>query len=197
MRASRPGTGPRWRRYWPTTWSTDDRRRVVNAGIRRGRDVVIADMQAAVEVGCRDHTPEPSLRPAGSASPSLVPVLQQRARGPESSTSSCCSIAEIDADERIVGAGRVRPRRHRCRLRRTRRPIPRRRSGRPRAHVVGHLSGLRRTQPARTPSVDTGLGDIDHRPRRFRSRRLIWPHPSVPHGTSRRTSTFTSRRCIG
>ena len=32
----------------------------------------------------------------------------------------------------------VRPRRHRRRLRRARCPVPRRRSGRPRAHVVGH-----------------------------------------------------------
>src|ERR1700731_1953598 len=31
--------------------STDDRRRVVNAGIRRGRDAFIADMRAVAEVG--------------------------------------------------------------------------------------------------------------------------------------------------
>ena len=34
---SRPATGTRWPRYWPTTFARDDRRRVVNAGVRRGR----------------------------------------------------------------------------------------------------------------------------------------------------------------
>jgi hypothetical protein len=36
--------------------STDDRRRVVNAGIRRGRDAAIADMRAVAEVGTADNT---------------------------------------------------------------------------------------------------------------------------------------------
>ena len=40
------------------------------------------------------------------------------------------------------GPRRVRPRRHRRRLRGTRRPVPRRRSRRARAHVVGHRAGL-------------------------------------------------------
>ena len=95
------------------------------------------------------------------------------------------NIVEIDADERIA-ARRVRPRRHRRRLRGTRRPIPRRRSGRPRAHVVGHRGGLRRAQPARTPRDDAGLGQ--HRPPPGGSVRARRPDriPPCRHGTSTR-----------
>ena len=74
----------------------------------------------------------------------------------------------------------VRPRRHRRRLRRTRRPVPRRRSGRPRAHVVGHRSWLRRVQPARTPRDYARLGQ--HRPpsrSSVRARRHDRLHPAA------------------
>ncbi|MFZ1162232.1 nuclear transport factor 2 family protein, partial [Mycobacterium sp.] len=79
----------------------DDRRRVVNAGIRRGRDVYIADNQAAVEVG------------AGTISLSVVATRGERlalaharafnmGSAPGEVGAEWCGIAEIDADERIV-----------------------------------------------------------------------------------------------
>ncbi len=56
LRTSLPATGTPWPRYWPTTLSTDDRRRVVNAGVRHGRDAEIANMQAFAEVGTLNIT---------------------------------------------------------------------------------------------------------------------------------------------
>ena len=54
-RASRPATGPRCgnigRRHF-----TDDRRRVVNAGVRHGRDAEIADMRAIADIGTTNVT---------------------------------------------------------------------------------------------------------------------------------------------
>ena len=142
--------------------STDDRRRVVNAGIRHGRDAEIANMRAIADLGVTNMRRRPSSRPAGSASSSVVSASSGRDQRPEAFHTEVLSIVEIDADERIVARRLVRPRRHRRRLRGTRRPIPRRRSGRPRAHVVGHRAALRRTQPARDPRDDAGLGE--HRP---------------------------------
>ena len=46
----------------------DDRRRVVNAGIRRGRDAEIANMRAIAEIGVTNTAPT-SLRPVESAWP--------------------------------------------------------------------------------------------------------------------------------
>ena len=64
---------------WPTTFAVDDRRRVVSAGIRRGRDAEIANLRAVVDVGVRQTRRQSSSRPAGSASCSVVPdVLGRR-----------------------------------------------------------------------------------------------------------------------
>ena len=40
-----------WHRTWPTNYYRDDRRRVVNAGLRQGRDAVVEDLQAAADIG--------------------------------------------------------------------------------------------------------------------------------------------------
>ena len=72
----------------------------------------------------------------------------------------------------------LRSRRHRRRLRGTRRPVPRRRSGRPRAHVVGRQGGLCRVQSTRASRDDAGLGE--HRPPArdgIRARRRDPVHP--------------------
>jgi len=77
----------------------DDRRRVVNAGIRRGRDVHIADTQAAAEIG--------------DISSSIIAIRGERLalahvrtfnRGllPGEVAAEMLGIAEIDADERIA-----------------------------------------------------------------------------------------------
>ena len=51
----------------------------------------------------------PSLRPAGSASPSFVFVPSNRDSLAGGFDTELLGIAEIDADERIVGDGRIRP----------------------------------------------------------------------------------------
>ena len=109
-----------------------------------------------------EHISRPSLRPAGSASPSVVPACRGATSGPRRSTPKRLIIVEIDADNRIAArvvfdlddidaafeeldarylAGEAAAHR---------------------AHVVGHRGGLRRVQPARTPRDDAGLGQ--HRP---------------------------------
>ncbi len=160
-RASRPATGTRWRRYWPTTFRIDDRRRVVNAGVRRGRDAEIANMRAIADLGVTRRDVDRHRDPRRAPRPHRV-RFSGRDQRPEAFHTEVLGIVEIDADEPDRGTRRVRPRRHRRRLRGTRRPVPRRRSRRPRAHVVGHRAGLRRAQPARTPCDDAGLGE--HRP---------------------------------
>ena len=86
---------------------------------------------------------------------------------------------------------------NRRRLRGARRPVPRRRGGRTRAHVVGHRTGLRSAQPARAPGDDAGLGErrppARDRFRAWRPDRILPCHV----GSRRRTSAPTSRLCIG
>ena len=88
------------------------------------------------------------------------------------------------------GARHVRPRRHRRRYRGTRCPIPRRRSGRPRARVVGHRANLRLVQPARAPRDDAGLGDLRPPPRdTVRLQRPARDQPAPPPPGSSHLST--------
>ena len=77
--------------------STDDRRRVVNAGIQHGRDAKIANMRALADVGVTNttsdghcdpwRTPRPQSHRRAAAVPRIHEVL---------------NIVEINADERIV-----------------------------------------------------------------------------------------------
>lgn len=78
-----------------------DRRRVVNAGVRRGRDVQIADMQAAVEVGFEHMT----FRLIATRGERLVlKRVHTRNRGqlPGEVSAEMLGIIEIDADNRIA-----------------------------------------------------------------------------------------------
>ena len=81
----------------------DDRRRVVGAGVRHGRDAEIVDLHAIAAVW------------AGPATPTYVAVRGQRLalmrvhfsfrdQGPEGFVSEVLGICEINADERIVAA---------------------------------------------------------------------------------------------
>ena len=78
----------------------DDRRRVVNAGIRRGRDVYIADNQAAVEIGA--DTISSSVIATRGKRLALARVRSVN-RGLLSGEvgAEMLGIVEIDADERI------------------------------------------------------------------------------------------------
>ena len=50
-RTSRPATGVPLQSCSPTIFSHDDRRRVVNAGIERGRDVQLANLRRLADIG--------------------------------------------------------------------------------------------------------------------------------------------------
>ena len=121
--------------------SSDDRRRVVNAGIRHGRDAEIADMRAVADLGITNVT-STVIATRGERLVLIRAAFTLARPGPEAFHVEILDVVEIDADDRIAARRRVRPRRHRRRLRGTRRPVPRRRSGRPRAHVVGHRAAL-------------------------------------------------------
>ena len=82
-------------------FSSDDRRRVVGAGVRHGRDVQIEAMRATADVSAHERDVDP-WRPAGSASSSRVPLLGPRSRDPRHSSPRLLVIVEINADERIV-----------------------------------------------------------------------------------------------
>ena len=106
-------------------------------------------------------------------------------------------VVEIGLDDRIAALGHVRPERLRGRHRRARRALSRRRSGRPRAHLVGDHGWPRHGQPARIAPHDTGLRE--HRPPAghiIRARRTR-PNTSVLGSSSTKTSEPTSRLCIG
>src|SRR6185437_6405206 len=78
----------------------DDRRRVVNAGIRRGRDVHIADMRATVEVS--EPTCFSSVLATRGARLALAHVRIVNRGMTGEVGAEALGIAEIDADERIV-----------------------------------------------------------------------------------------------
>ena len=81
--------------------SSDDRRRVVAAGVRHGRDAEIANVRAIADIGVDEYDVGPSLRPAGSASSSACPLLGPRSRS-RCFLTEVLSVFEIDADDRIA-----------------------------------------------------------------------------------------------
>ena len=67
--------------------SNDDRRRVVNAGIRRGRDAEIENMRAPPISGVTNITSTVDCDPWGAPRPLSRPLVGTRPRGPRSSNS--------------------------------------------------------------------------------------------------------------
>jgi hypothetical protein len=80
--------------------STDDRRRVVNAGLRRGRDAEIAGMRATAEVTVSGTLSVIAIRGERLALSRLH--LSGRDQRPEAFHSEALGIVEIDADNRIA-----------------------------------------------------------------------------------------------
>ncbi|WP_267304851.1 BTAD domain-containing putative transcriptional regulator [Mycobacterium barrassiae] len=78
-----------------------DRRRVVNAGVRRGRDVQIADMQAAVEVGF-EHMTFGLISTRGERLVLKRVCTRNRGQLPGEVSAEMLGIIEIDADNRIT-----------------------------------------------------------------------------------------------
>nr|WP_082929738.1 BTAD domain-containing putative transcriptional regulator [Mycobacterium sp. 1164966.3] len=79
---------------------TDDRRRVVNAGVRRGREVHIADMRATVDVS--DPTFSTSIIASRGERLALARVRIFNRGMTDEVGAEALGICEIDADERIV-----------------------------------------------------------------------------------------------
>ncbi len=79
----------------------DDRRRVVNSGVRHGRDVVIANVRAVADVGITDVTSKVMATRGGRLALSRD-RFSVRDQPPEAFLAEVVSIVEIDADERIV-----------------------------------------------------------------------------------------------
>ncbi|MCU1695434.1 MAG: putative ATPase, partial [Mycobacterium sp.] len=77
----------------------DDRRRVVNAGIRRGRDAVIANLRTAADLGAKNIT---STAIAIRGDRLALCRLSLSGRGPEAFHTEVLGIVEIDVDERFV-----------------------------------------------------------------------------------------------
>ena len=81
-------------------FSNDDRRRVVNAGTRRGRDGVVKDARANADLGVKDVT----ATVVATRGERLV-LRRERYSGsaqPEAFHADVLSIYEINADERIA-----------------------------------------------------------------------------------------------
>ncbi|HEY3923974.1 MAG TPA: nuclear transport factor 2 family protein, partial [Acidothermaceae bacterium] len=78
----------------------DDRRRVVNAGIRRGRDVHIADMRATVEVSAPTFSSSIIATRGERLALTHVRIFNRGMTGEVGA--EALGIGEIDADERIV-----------------------------------------------------------------------------------------------
>ena len=79
--------------------SVDDRRRVVNAGIRKGRDAAIEDLQAAAEVG---FTLKMLSVIATRGARLALRRVRASGRDPEAIASEALQIVEIDSDGRIA-----------------------------------------------------------------------------------------------
>ena len=79
----------------------DDRRRVVNAGLRRGRDIEIANTRAFAELGVTDVTSDVMAIRGGRLALSRNRFIGRDQR-PEAFRSELLCIVEIDADERIM-----------------------------------------------------------------------------------------------
>ena len=100
-RASRPATGTPWPRFGRRHFD-DDRRRVVDAGLRRGRDAEIEDMRAIADLGVTSTDVDRHCDPWGTPRP-------QRTRYWGRDEARCvprrgAQLVEIDADDRIAAS---------------------------------------------------------------------------------------------
>ena len=144
---------------------SDDRRRVTGAGTRRGRDADIENMRVVADLGANI-----TVEVIATRGDRLVLTRTRAALGEKQQPfiAELLGLVETDLDGRVAAVIVLRPRGHRGSLRRTRRPVPRRRSGRSRAHMVGDLWQLRGDQPTRAcrrPRRTVSTSTTDGRPR--------------------------------
>ncbi|HXB87853.1 BTAD domain-containing putative transcriptional regulator [Mycobacterium sp.] len=82
-------------------FSSDDRRRVVGAGVRHGRDAEVADLRSIADVGNTNVTSTP-IATRGERVVLTHGRLWFRDEAPEAFFSESFSIVEVNTDERIV-----------------------------------------------------------------------------------------------
>ena len=80
-------------------FSIDDRRRIVNGGVRHGRDAEIEDLRAAADVGFTNFT---STVIATRGERLFLTLLRASSRDPEAIQADALQVVEIDAEERIA-----------------------------------------------------------------------------------------------
>ena len=138
-------------------FSSDDRRRVVNAGIRRGRDAAIQDAHANADLGATDIT---STVIATRGEHLVLDSAQYSGstQRPEAFHVDVLNIYEIDADERIAASVTFDLDDFDAAIDELDARYLAGEAARPRAHVVGSPAALRRNQPARILRDDSGLG---------------------------------------
>ena len=112
--------------------SADDRRSVVNAGIRRGRDAEMANWRATDDLWTISVRSTVATR--GERLALVRFVFTSKDGGPQAFSAAALAVIEISDSNRIRKSSRSN-RRHRRSFRRTRRAIPRRK--RPPRRVVG------------------------------------------------------------
>ena len=137
---------------------TDDRRRVVNAGIRRGRDVEIANMQTLAELGVAEAR-SVVIATRGQHLALLRTRFSGRDLGPQAFNTDVVDIIEINADNRITARVAFDPDNVDAAFAELEFSLCGRRDGRVRAHLVTHRGSPRRAQPPRATPVYAGLGD--------------------------------------
>ena len=84
--------------------STDDRRRVVNAGIRRGREAEIDNMRAVTDLGATLTTSD-VIATRGESLALIRICLSIRDREPRAFDAESLNVVEIDTDERMAAIG--------------------------------------------------------------------------------------------
>jgi len=91
-----------------------------------------------------------------AASVSSLHVFARAGRDPKAIQNDAINVVEIDAEERIVAAVTFDLEDFDAAIGGARCPIPRQRSGRPRADVVSDHGRARRDEPARATANDAG-----------------------------------------
>lgn len=81
---------------------TEDRRRVVNSGIRHGRDAVLAEISALIEVGLKNVTLDAIATRGDRLALSRARYSGSNERPDEAFHSDLLDLVEIDANERVV-----------------------------------------------------------------------------------------------
>ena len=197
-RTSRPGDWDAMAEILADDFSNDDRRRVVSAGIRHGRDAEIANMRAIAELWIHERNADRHRDPREAPCPRAYSLLASATKGSRRSLPSCSSssrstptsgssaIVTFDLDDFDAAIAELDARYL---------------AGEAAAHahtwsvIAGAYAALnRRELPATTPDWSTSTTGEGHRSRPV----TMTAVPPRRSGTSTHgPQASTSRRCIG